>query len=72
MSLERAGPEAFGAESCSRPATGMNGAIAKARKSQEHRNSFMPQPIQEPANPETHADPTAEEIWADSEGKVES
>lgn len=65
---------AFGAELVLTPAAeGMGGAIAKA---QELVNSnpdvyFMPQQFENPANPEIHRHTTAEEIWRDTDGKVD-
>ena len=51
---------------------GMKGAIDKAEelaKSTEH--SFVPQQFKNPANPEVHRKTTAEEIWQDTDGKVD-
>ncbi|QMT30631.1 cysteine synthase A [Alysiella filiformis] len=65
---------AYGAELVLTPASeGMGGAIAKA---QELVNSnpdvyFMPQQFENPANPEIHRHTTAEEIWRDTDGKVD-
>lgn len=65
---------AYGAELVLTPAAeGMGGAIAKA---QELVNSnpdvyFMPQQFENPANPEIHRHTTAEEIWRDTDGKVD-
>src|SRR5262249_30188771 len=51
---------------------GMNGAIAKAEELlRAHPNSFMPQQFKNPANPDIHRRTTAEEIWADTDGKVD-
>jgi cysteine synthase len=74
MSLERRRLlKAFGAEIVLTPAEkGMNGAIAKAKELVETTpNSFMPQQFDNPANPEIHRRTTAEEIWNDTEGKVD-
>src|SRR5262245_22111371 len=74
MSLERRRLlKAFGAEVVLTPADkGMNGAIARAKELLEsNRNSFMPQQFENPANPEIHRRTTAEEIWRDTDGKVD-
>src|SRR5437660_8151463 len=74
MSLERRRLlKAFGAEVVLTPGDkGMNGAIAKAEEILKNTpNAFMPQQFKNPANPEIHRKTTAEEIWADSEGKVD-
>ena len=74
MSLERRRLlKAFGAEIVLTPAEkGMNGAIAKAKELVASTpNSFMPQQFDNPANPEIHRRTTAEEIWNDTEGKVD-
>lgn len=52
---------------------GMKGAIAKAEEiASEERNVWMPQQFNNPANPEIHRQTTAEEIWADTEGRVDA
>jgi len=52
---------------------GMRGAIARAKELlEEIPGAVMPQQFQNPANPEIHARTTAEEIWADTEGKVDT
>ncbi len=74
MSLERRQLlAAFGAELVLTPgAEGMSGAIRKAEQLQaEHPNYFMPQQFRNPANPGTHRETTAEEIWADTDGEVD-
>jgi cysteine synthase A len=53
-------------------AKGMKGAIEKAEElAASHKNSFMPQQFKNPANPEIHRRTTAEEIWVDTDGKVD-
>jgi cysteine synthase A len=51
---------------------GMSGAIRKAEKLvAENKNYFMPQQFKNPANPEIHRQTTAEEIWRDTDGKID-
>jgi cysteine synthase A len=53
-------------------AEGMRGAISKAEQiAGEQKNSFIPQQFENPANPEIHRKTTAEEIWQDTDGKVD-
>lgn len=54
-------------------ADGMKGAIDKAEQlMKEHApNVFMPQQFKNPANPAIHRKTTAEEIWRDTDGKVD-
>ena len=63
----------FGAELILTPGPeGMGGAIAKATAlAEENDNYFMPQQFKNLANPEVHRKTTAEEIWRDTEGKVD-
>jgi cysteine synthase A len=74
MSLERRRLlKAFGAEIVLTPRErGMTGAIEKATELlKSYPKSFMPQQFENPANPEIHRKTTAEEIWNDTEGKVD-
>ncbi len=51
---------------------GMQGAVQKAEElHREIKNSFIPQQFSNPSNPEIHEKITSEEIWHDSEGKVD-
>src|SRR6058998_1147566 len=51
---------------------GMKGAIARAEEIVSNTpNAWMPQQFNNPANPEIHAKTTAEEIWEDTDGKVD-
>lgn len=74
MSLERKKLLAiFGAEIVLTPGEkGMNGAIAKAEELlDEIDNSFSVHQFSNPVNVETHYNTTADEIWKDTEGKVD-
>ncbi len=65
--------KAYGAELVLTPgADGMPGAIRKAEAlAAQTPNSFLPQQFKNPANPEIHRVTTAEEIWNDTDGKVD-
>ena len=75
MSIERRKLlAAYGAELVlTEGALGMKGAIAKAEElAKTHPGSFIPQQFANPANPEYHQKTTAEEIWQDTDGKVDA
>ena len=74
MSLERRTLLAMlGAKLVLTPGTeGMKGAIAKAEQlAKETPNAWIPQQFDNAANPEIHRKTTAEEIWDDTQGKVD-
>jgi cysteine synthase len=65
---------AYGAELVLTPGPdGMNGAIRKAEEiaASDPKKYFIPQQFKNPANPEVHRKTTAEEIWQDTDGKVD-
>ena len=65
--------KALGAQLVLTPGSeGMAGAIRKAEDLHaDTPNSFIPQQFKNPANPEIHRRTTAEEIWRDTDGKVD-
>ncbi len=74
MSLERRRLlKAFGAEIVLTPASeGMPGAVRRAEEIiKSTPDTFMPQQFKNPANSEIHRRTTAEEIWNDTEGRVD-
>lgn len=64
---------AFGAELVLTPGSeGMGGAIRKAEElAAGDSRYFIPQQFENPANPEIHRQTTAQEIWRDTDGKVD-
>ena len=74
MSVERRKLlEAYGAKLIlTAGSKGMQGSVDKAIElSNEYPNSFIPQQFNNPANPEAHVHTTAEEIWNDTDGKID-
>lgn len=74
MSMERRKiVKALGAEIVLTPGrAGMRGAIEKAAQlKEEYGNAFIPQQFENEANPAIHKVTTAQEIWQDTDGKVD-
>lgn len=74
MSIERRRiVSALGAEVVLTPgAEGMGGAIRKAEELvEQYGNAIIPQQFENKANPAIHRSTTAEEIWSDTDGKVD-
>lgn len=74
MSVERRKiVSALGAEIVLTPGReGMRGAIRRAQElKEEYGNAFIPQQFENPSNPGVHKVTTAEEIWKDTDGKVD-
>jgi cysteine synthase A len=74
MSVERRNLlKGFGAELVLTEAKlGMKGAINKATElAEKYKKSYIPQQFNNAANPEIHRQTTAEEIWNDTDGKVD-
>lgn len=73
MSLERrALLRAYGAELVLTPGPlGMKGAVAKAEEIAEERGGILARQFANPANLAVHRRTTAEEIWAETDGKVD-
>lgn len=74
MSLERrAMLKAYGAQLELTPGSeGMKGAIRRAGEiAASVPHTFMPQQFKNPANPKIHRETTAEELWADTDGRID-
>jgi len=76
MSIERRKLlKAFGADLVLTPGKeGMKGAVGKAEAllAENPRYFYIPQQFRNPANPAIHKKTTAEEIWRDTDGKVDA
>ncbi|HMA05892.1 MAG TPA: cysteine synthase A [Methanomicrobiales archaeon] len=76
MSVERRKiVKAFGAELILTPGSeGMRGAVSRAEKmaAENPHYIYIPQQFRNPANPAIHRRTTAEEIWRDTDGKVDA
>ncbi len=65
--------KAYGAEVVLTPAEdGMRGAVEHAERLVRERGAYMPSQFDNPANPQAHAETTAEEIWADTGGRLDA
>lgn len=73
MSVERrALLGAYGARIVLTPAAeGMTGAVRRAWEIADDEAAFLPRQFDNPANPEVHRRTTAEEIWTDTDGRVD-
>jgi cysteine synthase len=74
MSRERSALlRTYGAEVHETPSLGgMNEAVDLANRLAKEHDGFIPQQFSNPANPEIHRRTTAEEIWRDLDGQVDS
>ncbi len=65
--------KAYGAEVVLTAAEeGMAGAVERAEELVRERGAYMPSQFDNPANPQAHAETTAEEIWADTGGRLDA